>query len=225
MEQRDASPASRRAQDDSREAGCACLWVWRAGILGREMRVSQEKTYLQGLAALLDNVEQQQLARITGIIFGAYQRGNAIYACGNGGSAATASHWVVDMAKSINYGEGRPRYRALALTDNISMITAWANDTAYENIFAEQLRNFVREGDVLVAISASGQSANVLKAVELANAAGAITIGLAGYDGGKLKEIAQHCLVVPSFNMQHVEDAHLAICHAIFVALRDRKVS
>ena len=185
--------------------------------------MTTETTYLQGLAALLGSVDEKKLVQITEVIFHAYTRGNAIYACGNGGSAATASHWVVDMAKSINYGEGHPRYRALALTDNISMITAWANDTSYENIFSEQLRNFVQRGDVLLAISASGQSANVLKAVELANAAGAITIGLAGYDGGKLKDIAQHCLVVPSFNMQHVEDAHLAICHAIFVALRDRK--
>jgi len=180
--------------------------------------------YLAELADLIRAVDPEQVKQITGVVFQAYERGNAIYACGNGGSAATASHWVVDMAKSINY-EGRPRYRALALTDNISMITAWANDTAFENIFAEQLRNFVQPGDVLLAISASGQSANVLKAVQLANEAGAITIGLAGYDGGKLKEMARHCLVVPSFNMQHVEDAHLAICHALFVALRDRKVS
>lgn len=187
--------------------------------------MTTETTYLQGLAALLGIIDDKKLVQITEVIFEAHMRGNAIYACGNGGSAATASHWVVDMAKSINYGEGRPRYRALALTDNVAMITAWANDTSYENIFAEQLRNFVQRGDVLLAISASGQSANVLKAVELANAAGAISIGLAGYDGGKLKDIAQHCLVVPSFNMQHVEDAHLAICHAIFVALRDRKVA
>jgi len=177
------------------------------------------KKYFAELADLIRAVDADQVKQITEVIFQAYERGNAIYACGNGGSAATASHWVVDMAKSINYGEGRSRYRALALTDNVAMITAWANDTSYENIFAEQLRNFVQRGDVLLAISASGQSANVLKAVELANAAGAASIG------GKLKDIAQHCLVVPSFNMQHVEDAHLAICHAIFVALRDRKVA
>jgi D-sedoheptulose 7-phosphate isomerase len=101
------------------------------------------------------------------------------------------------------------------------MITAWANDTAYENIFSEQLRNLVRPGDVVVGISGSGNSPNVLRAIELANEAGAHTIGLAGFDGGDLASLAREALVVPCHNMQQVEDVHMVVCHLVFCLLRD----
>jgi D-sedoheptulose 7-phosphate isomerase len=175
--------------------------------------------YASQLASIISSLPSDQIAQFTDIIEQAHRNGRSIYIFGNGGSAATASHAAVDLAKGL---ECQPRLKALSLTDNVPLITAWANDTEYENIFAEQLGNFIGPGDVAIGISASGNSKNVLRAIELANSVGAMTIGLAGYDGGKLKTLAQHCLVVPSDNMQQIEDAHLVICHQIFTALRSR---
>jgi len=176
-------------------------------------------SYASQLASIISSLPTDQIAALAEIIEQAHRNGRPIFLFGNGGSAATASHLAVDLAKGT---ECQPRMKALSLTDNVPQITAWANDTEYENIFAEQLRNFVGPGDVAIGISASGNSQNVLRAVELANSVGAVTIGLAGYEGGKLKSLAQHCLVVPSNNMQQIEDAHLVICHQIFTALRSR---
>ena len=112
-------------------------------------------------------------------------------------------------------------FKVMALTSNVSLLTAWANDTDYERVFAEQLRNFVSPGDVVMALSGSGNSRNVLNAVELGRERGAVTVGLTGFDGGKLKHLCDHCLIVPSHNMQHVEDMHLVVLHTIYSAIRD----
>ena len=176
-------------------------------------------SYASQLASIISSLPSERIAELTDIIEQAHKNGRFIFLFGNGGSAAAASHLAVDLAKGI---ECQPRMKALSLTDNVPQITAWANDTAYGNIFAEQLRNFIGPGDVAIGISASGNSENVLRAVELANSVGAITIGLTGYEGGKLKSLAKHCLIVASNNMQQIEDAHLVICHQIFTALRSR---
>jgi D-sedoheptulose 7-phosphate isomerase len=110
----------------------------------------------------------------------------------------------------------------VALTDNVPLMTAWANDSHYDAVFAEQLRNLVQAGDLVVAISASGNSPNVLRGLEVARAAGAKTVGLTGYEGGLLRDRCDLCLVVPSDNMQHIEDVHLSAAHAIYTALRHR---
>jgi D-sedoheptulose 7-phosphate isomerase len=179
--------------------------------------------YLEDVRRIIAELPQDAISRIADVIYEAYHRGRHIFAFGNGGSSACASHFIEDVAKGIDYGPNRPRYRALALTDSVALITAWANDTTYENIFAEQLRNFVERGDVAIGISASGNSANVLRAIELAKACGAATVGLTGYDGGRLAQIADHAIIVPSDNMQKIEDAHLIICHLVYVCLRDRE--
>jgi D-sedoheptulose 7-phosphate isomerase len=140
---------------------------------------------------------------------------------GNGGSAATASHIANDLAKAT-IAAGLPKLRVVALTDNVPLITAWANDKAYEAVFAEQLDNLVAPGDLVVGISTSGDSPNVLRAFELAKARGAVTVALTGQTGGALKGLADICLMVPSRHTQLVEDVHLAIGHCLLVALRAR---
>jgi len=147
-----------------------------------------------------------------------------IYVMGNGGSAANAEHFVNDLGKGEARGFPR-RFKAMSLTSNVSLLTAWANDTDYEHVFAEQLRNFVGRGDVVMAISGSGNSRNVLNAIALGRERGATTVGLTGFDGGKLKDLCDHCLVVPSHNMQHVEEMHLVVLHAIYSAIRDTYIA
>jgi len=178
--------------------------------------------YLSTVSGLVSGLPRAQIAEFAETIYQAYLRGRMIFCCGNGGSAACASHFIEDVAKGLDYGPGRPRYRALALTDSVPLITAWANDSDYSRVFAEQLRNFVEPGDVVIGISASGNSANVLEALKLANEAGATTLALGGYDGGKMKDIAQRIIIVPSHNMQHVEDVHLVLCHLLYACLMAR---
>jgi D-sedoheptulose 7-phosphate isomerase len=142
-----------------------------------------------------------------------------VYLLGNGGSAATASHMTNELNKQCMV-EGRPRFRAVCLADNAPTIMAWANDTDYANVFAEQLANHVEADDVVVAFSTSGNSPNVLRALELARAAGAHTIGLTGRHGGRLRELVDCCIAVPSDDIGHQEDAHLVVNHAIGKAIR-----
>lgn len=143
-----------------------------------------------------------------------------IFVCGNGGSASTASHFVCDMVKGASYK--RPaRFRIQALTDSLPTITAYANDEGYEVVFLEQLKNFARRGDLLMAISGSGNSPNVLRAVEYANSIGCQTLALTGRDGGKLGAMAQLNLQVPVRHMGRIEDAHMIICHIIAYSFMD----
>jgi len=152
-----------------------------------------------------------------------YEQGKAVFLFGNGGSAALASHIACDLSKGtlLNGGSGT-RFRVVALTDNIPLMTAWANDSSYERIFAEQLQNLVSPGDVAFAISGSGNSANVLAGLRVARAVGAVTVGLTGFRGGKMKALCDYCVIVPSDNMQIIEDFHLSVAHAMFSVIRDR---
>jgi D-sedoheptulose 7-phosphate isomerase len=153
----------------------------------------------------------------------AFEQNRTIFLFGNGGSAALASHFACDLGKgTIRSSEPQKRFRVLALTDNLPLLTAWANDSCYEDVFSQQLRNFVEPGDVVFAISGSGNSANVLRALEVAHKAGALNIGLTGYGGGKMKNLCNLCIVIPSENMQIIEDFHLSVTHAIFSVVRHR---
>lgn len=152
-----------------------------------------------------------------------YEAEQTVFVFGNGGSAALASHFACDLGKgTIGQGNGQKRFRVLSLNDNLPLLTAWANDSSYDMIFAEQLRNFIRPLDVAFAISGSGNSINVLRAMEVARDAGAFTVGLTGYQGGKMRSLCDLCIVVPSDNMQIIEDFHLSIAHAIFSVVRQR---
>jgi D-sedoheptulose 7-phosphate isomerase len=137
-----------------------------------------------------------------------------IFVCGNGGSASTASHFACDMVKGASFGRER-RFRILALTDSLPTLTAYSNDGWYECVFEEQLKNFAEPGDLVMAISGSGNSPNVLRAVDCANQAGCKTIALTGRDGGKLGPLAQLNIHVPEQHMGRIEEAHLVICHMI----------
>lgn len=176
-------------------------------------------SYLEELCATIRELPLQSINDLGRVFLQAYDHGRTVFFFGNGGSAALASHMTCDLGKGTVPSAGK-RLRAVALTDNVALITAWANDTRYESIFAEQLENLLQPGDVACAISGSGNSPNVLAALSFARKAGAITAGITGYQGGKMKPLCDVCVVVPSENMQIIEDLHLSIAHSVFRVLR-----
>ncbi|GAC1435389.1 MAG: SIS domain-containing protein [Chloroflexota bacterium] len=176
--------------------------------------------YLTDLSALLGEVCRLNTAPVHLAVLQAYQRDAQIFIAGNGGSAATASHLACDLSKNT-HTPGRRRVRAHALTDNMATVTAWANDDGYHNIFAEQLAGVIKADDLLIAISGSGNSANVLAAVACASAAGAHTLALTGCGGGRVRSMVDYALVVPSDRMELIEDVHMAVCHALTGMLRE----
>jgi len=175
--------------------------------------------YFGDMVDAITRLPLSTIERIVEVLMRAYEGRRMIYLFGNGGSAALASHFACDLGKGAANGSLK-RFQVLAFTDNVPLMTAWANDARFEDIFAEQLSNFVRPDDVAFAISCSGRSPNVLKALKVAREAGAFTIGLSGFQGGDMKNLCDLCLVVPSDNMQIIEDLHLSVTHAIFTALR-----
>jgi len=183
--------------------------------------IARSEAYFRAVAAVLRRLPCALIDDVTEALWKAYLNDGSIYVFGNGGSAALASHCVCDLAKGTALN-GNRRFRVLALTDNIPLMTAWANDSSYEDIFAEQLRTLVNKSDIALAISGSGNSANVLKALQVARQAGAFTIGLTGFQGGKMKPLCDLCVVVPSDNMQIIEDLHVSVSHSVFTCLRNR---
>jgi D-sedoheptulose 7-phosphate isomerase len=176
------------------------------------------RDYLDTVAKTIIELPEDKIQDVVDTLSAAHAEGRQVILLGNGGSAATASHIACDFQKSLKECSGK-RFRASAVTDNVALMTAWANDTAYENIFSEQLDSLLEPGDVVIAISGSGNSPNVIKAVEKANEMGAITIGWSGFEGGKLAKVAQKSIVVPSDNMQRIEDIHLVLGHLVFTCL------
>ncbi len=147
-----------------------------------------------------------------------------IFFCGNGGSASTASHFTSDLAKGTIV-EGTPRFKALSLADNIPQMLAWGNDSCYEDIFVEQLKNLFEPGDVVVGISGSGNSENVLRAIQYAAENDGITIGITGFDGGKIKDMVDLCLIVPVHNMQKTEDIHMLVDHLTTLMIKEEEMA
>lgn len=179
------------------------------------------RAYLDDVNQLVSTLPVEWISATVDRLLQCYDDGKQLILLGNGGSAATASHLVNDFQKCI-YLAGNRTFRALALTDSVPLITAWANDTAYENVFAEQVRTWAEPGDLVLAISGSGNSPNVLRAVQVARECGAFTIGLTGFRGGKLKELADDCLIVPCDNMQRIEDLHMVVGHLLFWRMMGR---
>ena len=142
-----------------------------------------------------------------------------VFIMGNGGSAATASHFACDLGKGTLL-PGRPRFRVIALTDNMPLFSALANDYGYHRVFAEQLASLVRPGDVVIGISGSGNSANVVNALLFAQKVAATTIGMTGFDGGNVKRLVDVCIHVPNDCIEQVEDVHLLLEHLICTELR-----
>lgn len=165
------------------------------------------------------SVRSDEMAAAAGLLMDAWRRQARVYVCGNGGSAAIASHFAGDLNKGTNVA-GRHRFRALSLVDNTPALMAWSNDEGYESGMVEQLRNFVEPGDLLIGISGSGNSTNVLRAMELAGQAGARTLAFCGFSGGKLLALSDAAIHVPSDSMEQVEDAFSVICHCLLYTVR-----
>jgi D-sedoheptulose 7-phosphate isomerase len=177
------------------------------------------KAYLDEMRTTLTKLPLETIEQIVQVLKSARAQKKQVFLFGNGGSAATASHLAVDLTKGT-IAPDKPRLRAIALTDNVPLISAWANDTSYEDIFSQQLQNQVEPGDVVIGISGSGRSPNVLKALKLAKSVGATTIGLTGFDGGKMKDLVDLCVMVPGNSIEQVEDVHLMLGHVISSCLR-----
>ena len=176
--------------------------------------------YLEEVQGTLGALPLERIRDVVDVLLSANYVGSTVFTLGNGGSAATASHFACDLGKGTII-PGRPRFRVLALTDNVPLMTAWSNDVAYEDAFANQLGGLMGRGDVVVAFSGSGNSPNVLRAVELARRMGGITIGFTGFHGGRLSTLVDVPVVVPCDCMEQIEDVHLVLCHLICTVLRD----
>lgn len=177
--------------------------------------------YLSSVASAIGNLPVEDIEAAVARLFEVWRRGGTAFLIGNGGSAATASHMVNDFTKLTRCAGRRP-FRALALTDSVPLMTAWANDEDYASIFSQQLKTFLDPRDVVVAISTSGESPNILRAVEYARQIGAVTVGLTGRSGGALGSLADVAIRVPSDDIGQQEDAHLVLCHVLSYALRQR---
>lgn len=176
------------------------------------------RDYFQVVSDVLLKLPQKPIEQIVELLRQARAANRRIFVFGNGGSSANASHFVNDMLKSTVRSD-RPRFRLICLSDNVPTLTAYANDVSYDVIFAEPLAALAEPGDVALALSGSGNSPNVLRAMDTAKVMGLTRISLTGYAGGQLKDKCDVCVIVPSDSMQVIEDAHLVILHSVFLAL------
>jgi D-sedoheptulose 7-phosphate isomerase len=170
--------------------------------------------YRSRLNSTLNRVDTDKVALAIDWLRQARDDSHSIFVCGNGGSASTASHFACDIVKGASYRQQK-RFRIMALTDSLPTLTAYSNDVGYDCVFVEQLRNFAQPGDVVMALSGSGNSGNVVNAIDFANSIGCRTIALSGRDGGKLAPLAQLSIHVPEPHMGRIEDAHMMVCHMI----------
>jgi D-sedoheptulose 7-phosphate isomerase len=178
------------------------------------------ETYLNLGRKALDTIDLAAVSQAIEWFREARDQHRGIFVLGNGGSAATASHFVTDVLKAASYGRAQ-RFRIISLAESIPTVTAYANDVSYESALVEQLKNFAKPGDLVMGLSGSGNSPNVLRAIEYANASGCRTIGLSGRDGGKLGAMAGLNIQVSEQHMGRIEDAHLMICHMIAYSFID----
>jgi len=187
------------------------------------MKLYQEElfnisNYITEHNKVLSNLDVDSLQDAINMVLDAFQRGVKIITCGNGGSASTASHYITDWAKMANLATGK-KFRGFSLVDNIGLVTAYGNDLSYEDVFSGQCGALLDKGDLLVVVSGSGNSPNIVKAVNEANKIGADTLAILGYDGGNVLKLANKTFLVPSFDMQVCEDIHLMFGHMVMKAL------
>lgn len=178
------------------------------------------ESYLSELSRVLDRLPRETIEAIAEALLDAHARDAQVFVVGNGGSAATASHWACDLGKGTAV-EGKRRLRIISLTDNVAVMTAWSNDVSYNDVFSEQLKNLLNEGDVVIGISASGNSENVLRAVRYAKETRCTTIGLTGFGGGKLAGMTDISLVADSYDYGQVEDVHLIVDHILRLCIHE----
>jgi D-sedoheptulose 7-phosphate isomerase len=186
-------------------------------------------TYLEELESIIRCISREDIRRVIELLYKAWKEGRQVFLAGNGGSAPTATHFACDLAKFASV-EGRKRFRAISLVDNVALVSALTNDLGWENVYMEQLKNLIREGDVFVAISVHGGSGadaaglwsqNLLKAAKLVKENGGKVVGLTGFDGGALKNVADACIVVPLDSTPQVEGFHSILSHLICAKLHE----
>jgi D-sedoheptulose 7-phosphate isomerase len=175
--------------------------------------------YFATFKAVLDNFPVEDLEAFIAVVEDVREKGNVLFTCGNGGSWATSTHMAADLSKNTRMA-GQNRLKVIGLGDNVASLTAYANDEGYERVYAEPLLTLMKPDDVLLAISGSGNSPNVLRAVEAAQEIGATTLGLTGFHGGELAKLVDHALVVPSDSMEMIEDFHMMMDHVMVICLR-----
>jgi len=185
--------------------------------------ITNSRGYFEHFSGVMAALPHAQVEQAAEVLYRAYEHGRKVFIFGNGGSAALASHFACDLGKGATVSaQSNKRFKVMSLTDNVPLLTAWANDTSYDQVFAEQLQNFVQPEDVAFAISGSGNSPNVLLGLQVARELGAFTIGLGGFQGGKMKSLCNLYIIIPSNNMQIIEDLHVGVSHAIFTLVRHR---
>lgn len=175
--------------------------------------------YINDIDNLLKNLNSSEILKVIQIINECYKNNRQIFIMGNGGSASTSSHFACDLGKGTIV-KGKERLRVMSLNDNMALITAFSNDYGYEYIFSEQLKNLVNEKDLVIAISASGNSPNIIKGGEYAKEKKATVIGFTGFNGGKLKELSDICVHIDCDNYGQIEDIHMLLCHLISEGIR-----
>ncbi len=186
--------------------------------------------YFEGVREILDRISREEIDQVIEHLFEAWKRSSTIFLIGNGGSAGTASHFASDLNKCTAI-PGRRRMKVVSLVDNIPLVSALTNDDGWENVYVEQLKNFFQSGDVVLAISVHGGSGrdkagvwsqNLLKALQYAKDHGGTTLGLSGFDGGAIKQVADACIVVPYSTTPHVESFHVVLHHLVTFCLADK---
>ena len=177
--------------------------------------------YIDELKVTLDQLSEEVIEQVLDVLHDARLDNRQVFILGNGGSASTASHFVCDLGKNTRI-QGVLNFRVMGLTDNMALFSALANDEGYENVFAQQLGNYLQPGDIVIGISTSGNSPNVVNAIQFANSYGAKTIGFTGFSSGELGSMVDIDLHVPSHSIEHVEDIHLVLEHLITKALRQK---
>lgn len=186
--------------------------------------------YLKEIKQIADTINRDDIDKAIELLFTAWKNDNQVFLCGNGGSAGTATHFTCDLFK-VTIVEGKKRFRALCLNDNVPLMTALINDNGFDNLFLEQLKNLYRKGDVLLCLSVHGGSGkdqaglwsqNLLKAMDWVKKHGGKTIGFSGFDGGAMKDIADVCVVVPFNATPHVEAFHVVLQHLIAFRLKEK---
>jgi len=191
--------------------------------------LSRTQSYLEEVSEITDKLDRNSIDSAIGILHDAWKNDRQVFVFGNGGSASTSTHFACDLNKWVS-DKAERKFRAFALVDNIPLVSALTNDNGWNDVYSEQLRNFFRKGDVVVAISVHGGSGadkagpwsqNLLKAVKYAMDNGGKVIGLSGFDGGVLKRVADACIVVPANSTPHVEGMHLVLTHLMCEQLRD----
>jgi D-sedoheptulose 7-phosphate isomerase len=197
--------------------------VYAHDCISRNPAIANARDYFEIHRGIINKLPYPEIDQIGEELWRAYEDRRKVFIFGNGGSASLAGHFACDLGKGTALPEAaQKRFQVISLTDNIALITAIANDISYEQLFAEQIRNLLEPGDVALAISASGNSPNVLVGLETSRELGGINIGLGGFEGGKMKQFCDLCAIIPSDNMQIIEDLHLGMSHALFTCLRQR---